>query len=58
MAEHQRSAGLLHSLEVSEWKLEHITMDFVTYLARTSRGREAVWVIVDRLTKLAHFLVV
>ena len=33
-------------------------MDFVTYLARLLRGHEAVWVIVDRLTKLAHFLVV
>ena len=33
-------------------------MDFVTHLPRTSRGHDAVWVIVDRLTKLAYFLVV
>ena len=33
-------------------------MDFVTHLPRTSRGHEAVWVIVDRLTKSTHFLVV
>ena len=33
-------------------------MDFVTHLPRTSRAHDAVWVIVDRLTKLAHFLVV
>ena len=32
-------------------------MDFVTHLPRTSQGHDAVWVIVDRLTKLAHFLV-
>ena len=33
-------------------------MDFVTHLSRTSRGHDAVWVIMDRLTKLAHFLAV
>ena len=57
-AEHQRPAGLLQPLEVAEWKWEHITMDFVTHLPRTSRKHDVVWVIVDRLTKSAHFLVV
>ena len=33
-------------------------MDFMTHLPRTSRGHDAVWVIVDRLTKLSHFLAV
>ena len=33
-------------------------MDFVTHLPWTSRGHDAVWVIVDRLTKSAHFLAV
>ena len=32
-------------------------MDFVTHLPRTSRGHDVVWVILDRLTKLTHFLV-
>ena len=31
-------------------------MDFATHLPRTSRGHDVVWVIVDRLTKSAHFL--
>ena len=33
-------------------------MDFVTHLPRTPQGHDAVWVIVDRLTKSAHFLAV
>ena len=57
-AEHQKSAGLLQPLEVAEWKWEHVTMDFVTHLPRTLQGHDAVWVIVDRLTKSAHFLAV
>ena len=56
--EHQTLAGLLQPLEIAEWKWEHITMDFVTHLPRTSRKHDAVWVIVDRLTKSAHFLAV
>ena len=57
-AEHQRLTGLLQPLEVAEWKWEHVTMEFVTELPRTSRRHDAVWVIVDRLTKSAHFLAV
>ena len=57
-AEHQKPTGLLQPLDVAEWKWEHVTMDFVTHLPRTPRGHDAVWVIVDRLTKSAHFLVV
>ena len=35
-----------------------ITMDFVTGLPRTTGGKDAIWVIVDRLTKSAHFLAI
>ncbi|KAI3757279.1 hypothetical protein L6452_04813 [Arctium lappa] len=55
-AEHQRPYGSLQSLEIPEWKWEHITMDFVTKLPKTLKGHDAIWVIVDRLTKSAHFL--
>ena len=55
-AKHQRPTGLLQPLEVAEWKWGHITMDFVTHLPRTLRGHDPVWMIVDRLTKSAHFL--
>ncbi|GJY00967.1 putative reverse transcriptase domain-containing protein [Tanacetum coccineum] len=54
-AEHQRLSGLLQQPEILEWKWEHITMDFVTGLPRTSSGYDSIWVIVDRLTKSAHF---
>ncbi|KAI3685689.1 hypothetical protein L6452_34945 [Arctium lappa] len=55
-AKHQRPYGSLQSLEIPEWKWEHIAMDFVTKLPKTLRGHDTVWVIVDRLTKSAHFL--
>ncbi|XP_052189880.1 uncharacterized protein LOC127799697 [Diospyros lotus] len=55
-AEHQRPAGLLRPLSVPEWKWERIAMDFVSGLPRSSRGYDSIWVIIDRLTKSAHFL--
>ena len=57
-AEHQSPEGLLQPLEVVKWKWEHVMMDFVTHLPRTSRRHDAVWVIVDHLTKSAHFLAI
>ena len=43
-------------MEIPEWKLENVTMDFVTGLPSSVRGNTSIWVIVDRLTKSAHFL--
>ncbi|GJU93668.1 putative reverse transcriptase domain-containing protein [Tanacetum coccineum] len=55
-AEHQKPSGLLQQPEIPEWKWEKITMDLVTKLPRSSGGYDAIWVIMDRLTKSAHFL--
>ena len=55
-AEHQRPAGMLKPLTIPEWKWENVSMDFVTGLPRTKTDHDAIWVIVDRLTKSAHFL--
>ncbi|GJV30249.1 putative reverse transcriptase domain-containing protein [Tanacetum coccineum] len=55
-AEHQRPSGLLQQPEIPVWKWERITMDFVCGLPRTPNGYDTIWVIFDRLTKLAHFL--
>ncbi|CAA7047192.1 unnamed protein product [Microthlaspi erraticum] len=56
-AEHQVPGGLLQSLPIPEWKWDRITMDFVVGLP-VSRTFDAIWVIVDRLTKSAHFLAI
>ncbi|GJY36926.1 putative reverse transcriptase domain-containing protein, partial [Tanacetum coccineum] len=55
-AEHQKPSGLLQHPEIPEWKWEKITMDLVTKLPKSSSGYDAIWVIMDRLTKSAHFL--
>ncbi|GKF27346.1 putative reverse transcriptase domain-containing protein [Tanacetum coccineum] len=55
-AEHQRPSGLLVQPDIPEWKWEKITMDFITKLPKTAAGYDSIWVIVDRLTKSAHFL--
>ena len=53
-AEHQKPIGKIQPLPI--WKWDKITMDFVTGLPRTRRRHDAIWVIVDRLTKSVHFV--
>ncbi|GJX94397.1 putative reverse transcriptase domain-containing protein [Tanacetum coccineum] len=55
-AEHQKPSGLLQKPKIPVWKWERITTDFVSGLPRTPSGYDTIWVIVNRLTKLAHFL--
>ena len=55
-AEHQVSSGLLNPLPIPQWKWDNITMGFVSGFPLTQRKHDAVWVIVDRLTKSSHFL--
>ncbi|GJY73648.1 putative reverse transcriptase domain-containing protein [Tanacetum coccineum] len=55
-AECQKPSSLLVQPMIPVWKWENITMDFVTNLPNTSSGQDAIWVIVDRLTKSAYFL--
>ena len=54
--EHQVPKGPLQPLEVPELKWEHINMDFVIGIPKVAQDLDAIWVIVDRLTKFAHFL--
>nr|GEW34333.1 hypothetical protein [Tanacetum cinerariifolium] len=55
-AKHQKPSGLLQQPGTPEWKWEKITMDFFSGLPRTPSGYDSIWVIVDHLTKSAHFL--
>jgi hypothetical protein len=55
-AELMRLGGLLQPLLVPQWKWEDIIMDFVIGLPKTTRQKDTIWVILDRLTKSAHFI--
>nr|GEW31101.1 hypothetical protein [Tanacetum cinerariifolium] len=54
--EHQKPYGKIQPLEIPVWKREKSTMDFVTKLPKMTKKHDAIWVIVDRLTKSAHFI--
>jgi len=53
---HLKSAGPLNPLPIPSWKWDDINMDFIVGLPKTSKGCDSIWVIIDRLTKQAHFL--
>jgi hypothetical protein len=54
--DHLRPIGNLQPLSILEWKWENICMDFIVCLPYTSHGYNLIWVIVDHLTKSAHFI--
>ena len=54
--EHQKSRGLSPDIGISTWKWKDVNMDFILGLAHTRRQHDSIWVIVDRMTKSAHFI--
>ena len=54
--EHRHPAELLQPLPIPEWKWEVVTMDFITKLPRTNKQHDSIMVVVDKLTKAAHFI--
>jgi hypothetical protein len=57
-ADHMRPVGLLQRLSIPAWKWEDISMDFIVGLPLTGRKFNSIWVIIDQLTKSAHFILV
>jgi hypothetical protein len=55
-AEHQRPASLLQPLQIPQWKWDEIGIDFIVVLTRTQVGYDSISVLVDCLTKVAHFI--
>ena len=47
---------MLNPLPIPQWKWDNITMDFVSSFPLTQQKHDSVWVIVDKLTKSAHFI--
>jgi hypothetical protein len=55
-ASHLKVAGTLQPLPIPSWKWEDISMDFIVGLPKTSQKHDSIWVIMDRLKKMAHFI--
>ena len=54
--EHQHPTGLLNPLPIAEWKWDTLSIDFITGLPRTKYQHDSVMVVVETLTKVAHFI--
>jgi hypothetical protein len=55
-ADYMKPGGLLQSLSIPEWKCDDISMDFIVGLPLTALKFDSIWVIVDQLSKSAHFI--
>jgi hypothetical protein len=55
-ANNLKVSGTLQPLPIPSWKWEDISMDFIVGLPNTSQRHDSIWVIIDRLTKTAHFI--
>jgi hypothetical protein len=54
--EHRHPTGLLQPLPIARWKCEVVTMDFITRFPRTGKQHDSIMVVVENLTKVAHFI--
>lgn len=56
LVSYQRTLTLFQPLFIPKWKRERFIIDFVTTLLRNPKGNKSIWVIADRLIKLAYFI--
>ena len=54
-SEHCQAPRMLEPLDPPDMAWQHITMDFIEGLPK-SQGKEVILVVVDRMTKSAHFI--
>ena len=54
--EHQKQGGLLRDIQIPTWKWEDINIDLVVGLPQTQRSYDSIWMVVDRFTKSACFI--
>src|SRR4051812_37939921 len=54
--EHQRPVGTLQPLPITEWKWDKVSMDFITGIPKTEKRNDAIFVVIDRLSKVSNFL--
>jgi hypothetical protein len=54
--DYMKPRGLLQPLSIPDWKWDNISTDFIVGLPLTTRKYNSIWMIVDRLTKSAHFI--
>jgi hypothetical protein len=55
-ADHQHLVGLLQPLPVPKWKWETISLDFITGFPKTQKQNDSIMVVIDKLSKSAHFI--
>jgi hypothetical protein len=54
--DYMKPGGLLQPLSIPEWKWDDISMDYIVGLPMTAHKFDSIWVIIDQLSKSAHFI--
>ena len=56
--EHRHPTCLLQPIPILEWKWEVVSIDFITKLPKIVKQHDSIMMVVDKLTKVAHFILV
>src|ERR1043165_3785767 len=55
-AGHQKPAGWLRPIPPPDWKWDKVEMDFITGFPKSQKGNDAIFVLIERFSMVAHFL--